>query len=144
MGLFDSDDVMDIGVIYDINEELRKENERLKAENEELKRQHQGDKGLITSTGKMNYQLLQEYDKLKTENEELKKNYFTVIQQRNVAEQQLDQLQEILDSITSIVTGYCQACKEYEPTKNCLACNYRYIKRKLNGVENENNIKEAK
>jgi len=36
---------------------------------EELKRQHQGDKGLITSTGKMNYQLLQEYDKLKTEND---------------------------------------------------------------------------
>ena len=33
---------------------------------ERLKRQHQGDKGLITSTGKMNYQLLQEYDKLKT------------------------------------------------------------------------------
>ena len=32
---------------------------------EELKKQHQGDKGLITSTGKMNYQLIQEYDKLK-------------------------------------------------------------------------------
>lgn len=32
---------------------------------EELKKQHENDKGLITSTGKMNYQLLQEYDKLK-------------------------------------------------------------------------------
>ena len=31
---------------------------------------------------------------LKSENEELKKNYFTVIQQRNVAEQQLDQLKD--------------------------------------------------
>ena len=39
---------------------------------EELKKQHQGDKGLITSTGKMNYQLLQEYDKLKTALTEIK------------------------------------------------------------------------
>jgi chromosomal replication initiation ATPase DnaA len=35
-----------------------------------LKRQRQANKGLITSTGKMNYPLLQEYDKLKTENDE--------------------------------------------------------------------------
>lgn len=53
--------------------ELQEQFDKLKAENEELKRQHQGDKGLITSTGKMNYQLIQEYDKLKTENDELKK-----------------------------------------------------------------------
>ena len=39
--------------------------DQLKAENDQLKRQHQGDKGLITSAGKMNYQLIQEYDKLK-------------------------------------------------------------------------------
>lgn len=32
---------------------------------EEAERQYQADKGLITSTGKMNYQLIQEYDKLK-------------------------------------------------------------------------------
>ena len=32
---------------------------------EELKKQHESDKGLITSTGKQNYQLIQEYDKLK-------------------------------------------------------------------------------
>ena len=31
---------------------------------DQLKRQHESDKGLITSTGKMNYQLLQEYDKM--------------------------------------------------------------------------------
>lgn len=43
--------------------------DQLKAEVDELKRQHQGDKGLITSAGKMNYQLLQEYDKLKAEQE---------------------------------------------------------------------------
>jgi 6-phosphogluconolactonase/glucosamine-6-phosphate isomerase/deaminase len=47
--------------------------QRKEQECEELKKQHQADKGLITSTGKMNYQLLQEYDKLKAENEELKK-----------------------------------------------------------------------
>ena len=39
---------------------------------EELKKQHQADKGLITSTGKMNYQLIQEYDKLKTALTEIK------------------------------------------------------------------------
>ena len=46
--------------------------QRKEQECEELKRQHQGDKGLITSTGKMNYQLLQEYDKLKTALTEIK------------------------------------------------------------------------
>jgi hypothetical protein len=52
-----------------------KEYKRKEQECEELKRQHQGDKGLITSTGKMNYQLIQEYDKLKTENDELKETF---------------------------------------------------------------------
>ena len=47
-------------------------NAELKAENDELKRQHQADKGLITSIGKMNYQLIQEYDKLKTALTEIK------------------------------------------------------------------------
>jgi len=47
-------------------------NAELKAENAELKKQHQADKGLITSTGKQNYQLLQEYDKLKTALTEIK------------------------------------------------------------------------
>ena len=53
-------------------EEGKEINAELKAENEQLKRQHEGDKGLITSTGKMNYQLLQEYDKLKTTLTEIK------------------------------------------------------------------------
>ena len=53
---------------YELTEQL----DQLKAENEELKRQHQADKGLITSTGKMNYQLIQEYDKLKTALTEIK------------------------------------------------------------------------
>ena len=57
------------GTILIFKEQL----DQLKADNEELKRQHESDKGLITSTGKMNYQLIQEYDKLKAENEELKK-----------------------------------------------------------------------
>jgi hypothetical protein len=41
-------------------------------DNFRLRRQHQRDKGLITSTGKINYQLLQEYDKLKTTLTEIK------------------------------------------------------------------------
>ena len=39
---------------------------------DQLKRQHESDKGLITSTGKMNYQLLQEYDKMKQTLAEIK------------------------------------------------------------------------
>lgn len=42
------------------------------ADIKQLKRQHQADKGLITSTGKQNYQLLQEYDKLKIALTEIK------------------------------------------------------------------------
>ena len=40
---------------------------------DQLKRQHESDKGLITSTGKMNYQLIQEYDKIKNCLTEIKK-----------------------------------------------------------------------
>ena len=55
--------------------ELKQQLDQLKAENEELKRQHQADKGLITSIGKMNYQLIQEYDKLKEEKQGLIKDW---------------------------------------------------------------------
>ena len=61
---------MNTGIIE--NKELFCKIDQLKAENEELKRQHQADKGLITSIGKMNYQLIQEYDKLKTALTEIK------------------------------------------------------------------------
>ena len=44
---------------------IEKQLKRKEQECEGLKRQHQADKGLIISTGKMNYQLIQEYDKLK-------------------------------------------------------------------------------
>lgn len=43
-----------------------------------------------------NYELNELFDRLKAENEELKKNYFTVIQQRNKAEQTLTEIKEIL------------------------------------------------
>jgi chromosome segregation ATPase len=49
--------------------------EQIFAELDQLKKQHQADKGLITSTGKMNYQLIQEYDKLKTENNNIKETF---------------------------------------------------------------------
>ena len=54
------------------NKALLDEIAYLNKELADYKRQHQGDKGLITSTGKMNYQLLQEYDKLKTALTEIK------------------------------------------------------------------------
>ena len=77
-------------------EQLQKKCERLNADNislrdrvgklerailrrneelDQLKRQHQADKGLITSIGKQNYQLLQEYDKLKEEKQGLIKDW---------------------------------------------------------------------
>ena len=66
----------DLSKIIDCKNEtvlsLKQQLDQLKAENDQLKRQHQGDKGLITSTGKQNYQLLQEYDKLKTTLAEIK------------------------------------------------------------------------
>ena len=55
---------------WDNQERLQKIIKHKEQECEELKKQRQADKGLITSTGKMNYQLLQEYDKLKEENDE--------------------------------------------------------------------------
>lgn len=56
-------------------EEMQRRWNEVEQENRQLKRQHQGDKGLITSTGKMNYQLLQEYDKLKEEKQGLIKDW---------------------------------------------------------------------
>ena len=58
-----------------IVETCKAQYKELEAENDELKRQHQADKGLITSIGKQNYQLLQEYDKLKEEKQGLIKDW---------------------------------------------------------------------
>ena len=77
-------------------DQLKKTNEELQKENEELKKQHQGDKGLITSTGKMNYQLIQEYDKLK--------NCLTEI--KEIAEK-------------SCCLQPTSTCEEYENCKEC-------------------------
>lgn len=65
-------------------------------EYEELKKQRQADKGLITSTGKMNYQLIQEYDKLK--------NCLTEI--KGIAEK-------------SCCLQPTSTCEEYENCKEC-------------------------
>lgn len=67
-------------------DQLKKTNEELQKENEDLKRQHNGDKGLITSTGKINYQLIQEYDKLKkclTEIKEIAENTYCLTNYTN-------------------------------------------------------------
>ena len=79
--------------------------DQLKAENEELKRQHQGDKGLITATGKMNYELLQEYDKLKTALTEIKE-----IAKKGFESSQLTKL--ILDLILQKISE-CEGNNEY-------------------------------
>ena len=79
--------------------------EQIFAELDQLKRQHQGDKGLITSTGKMNYQLLQEYDKLKTALTEIKE-----IAKKGFESSQLTKL--ILDLILQKISE-CEGNNEY-------------------------------
>lgn len=82
---------------YDlVKKRLGQQLNQLKVENKELKRQHQGDKGLITSTGKMNYQLLQKYDKLKTA---------------------LAEIKEIAEN--SCCSQPTSTCEEYENCKEC-------------------------
>ena len=57
-------------------------------------------------------ELQQQLDQLKAENEGLKKNYFTVIQQRNKAEQTLTEIKELIQSEYCIVIGSCEICDE--------------------------------
>ena len=87
--------------------------EQLKAKEQEckeLKKQLKGDKGLITSAGKMNYQLLQEYDKLKN---------------------CLTEIKEFIQSDYCTEIASCEFCAE---TGNCLN---RKILQKISEVENE-------
>lgn len=131
------------GTILIFKEQL----DQLKADNEELKRQHESDKGLITSTGKMNYQLIQEYDKLKAENEELKKTimykcpqcgdeYLSPIGASLYEEN--NNLKQILTGIKEIAEPFCNACQEFEPEKkgrDCMYCNYGKILQKISECE---------
>ena len=85
-------------------DKLKKELQAKEQECEDLKRQHQADKGLITSTGKMNYQLLQEYDRLKEENEQLKNNdIFSV----RYFKGKNDKLKQTLTEIKEIAKNGC-------------------------------------
>ena len=69
---------------------------------EELKKQHQGDKGLITSTGKMNYQLIQEYDKLKTDKAEALEQLEFVRTLNTIREAENRKLEQTLTEIKEI------------------------------------------
>ena len=92
--------------------EVLEELSRKEQECEELKEQHQGDKGLITSTGKMNYQLLQEYDKLKTTLTEIKEIAITGLE------------------------GFCPKCSRKEcGDNNCIETAIRDILQKISEVE---------
>ena len=78
----------------------------LKQECEKLKKQHESDKGLITSAGKMNYQLLQEYDKLKAENEELRNFHINLVGVKECDIRELLKLKQTLTEIKKIAE-YC-------------------------------------
>lgn len=73
-------------------------NKTIKAKEQEcegLKRQHESDKGLITSTGKMNYQLLQEYVKYKAESDLLRQTHKTEQDRRRAYENALTEIKEL-------------------------------------------------
>ena len=88
--------------IYKIANELEEKLLRKEQECEELKKQHQGDKGLITSTGKMNYQLIQEYDKLKTDKVEALEQLEFVRTLNTIREAENRKLEQTLTEIKEI------------------------------------------
>ena len=89
-------------ITVQITQQQFEEYNQLKVENEELKRQHQGNKGLITATGKMNYQLIQEYDKLKAENEELRNFHINLVGVKECDIGELLKLKQALAEIKEI------------------------------------------
>lgn len=86
---------------------LMGELDQLKAENDELMKQHQADKGLITSTGKQNYQLLQEYDKLKTENDNIKETFDGLFKVQYKLADNNKKLRQCLTEIKEIAKNGC-------------------------------------
>lgn len=72
--------------------------------------------------------------------EALTKNYFTLIQQRNAAEQQLDQLKQTLTEIKGIAEDrevFCENCSSGEESFTCDDCGYVKILQKISEVEND-------
>ena len=122
--------------------------EQLKAkeqEFEELKKQHESDKGLITSTGKMNYQLIQEYDKLKAENEELKKkcNIYTCgicgnKEDCNKLYKTLTEIKEIVKNMNKECFYNDFDCKDCDMQNGCTYFNKKQILQKISKYEVEN------
>ena len=120
---------------------------QLKEQLDQLKRQHQGDKGLITSTGKMNYQLLQEYDKLKTENDELRqflskeplaiqalqKSYESYQKSTKVFSDWVKDYKQLITEIKEIAKPYqrdiykiCGYCRKYDSCHACCIDDLKY------------------
>jgi hypothetical protein len=119
-----------------------KQLKRKEQECEELKKQRQADKGLITSTGKINHQLLQEYDELKTENDEcIKDNEYlkTIIKDFTQEVVKLKQtLTEIKEIAITGLEGFCPKCSRKEcEDNNCIETAIRDILQKISEVVDE-------
>jgi len=109
-------------------EEMQRRWSEVEQENRQLKRQHEGDKGLITSTGKMNYQLLQEYDKVKTENKRLKetldelfKIQYKLADNNKKLRQCLTEIKEIAKKIDPLCIYEDWKCTDLDNTVECPA-----------------------
>lgn len=96
---------------------------------DQLKKQHEADKGLITSTGKMNYQLLQEYDKLKTENNNIKETFDGLFKVQYKLADNNKKLRQCLTEIKEIT-------EEWEGAESAYMVS-SLILQKISEVENE-------
>ena len=75
-----------------------------------------------------------DYKRKEQECERSKKNYFTVIQQRNVAEQQLDQLKQSLRNIKELIQKEIDDCFNCD---DCISCGYNCCLRQAMQICNE-------
>ena len=120
----------------ELTEELEKHKKRINQYKQKLKAKEQECEELKKQIKyEFDETLLQysnELDRLKAENGELKKNYFTVIQQRNKAEQTLIEIKELVQSDYCTEIGSCEFCAEIG---NCLN---RKILHKISECEGNN------
>ena len=118
----------DLKIIRELEEKLKHKEQECK----ELKRQHQGDKGLITSTGKMNYQLIQEYDKLKADRTEALKQLEFVRTLNTVKEAETRKLHKTLTEIKEIAEAHKKDESVWNPYRQL-----DKILQKISEVEND-------
>lgn len=118
---------------------LYKKYKRKEQECEELKRQHQGDKGLITLTGKMNYQLLQEYDKLKTENNNIKETFDGLFKVQYKLADNNKKLRQCLTEIKEIAEELKNFYEELGKCEDLTVVRLKQILQKISEVIDESN-----